>query len=341
MMLRCLYRYSSSVVFFSKADRKRRQRQTDRKMRGRERDEDWAGERNWSDRCLLETPIVTGHFFNPTSLPVPSIIVDESSASTDPLTTRSTTTTTPTPTTTKTAITTTRERAIDEANRTTTTTGTTNTVEQTKMQLPRSLIHNSNPFPLNPQTKKSLIPTTTAPSDDSNLGDSNNNHVVSSPSVHDQIHTLLTTNPVGTEYTMGRSSTALNSSNSTKDSTINFVEPTHYVPYSSGTPTTTTTTTPWAYHETPNNKMHVTSFLNTVNINGSSEWNNPASFSILSVDSTPSTVKTEPQEYQPSNVTKPRTIVNRPSRTPVHERPFPCPYESCPRRFSRSDELTR
>uniref|UniRef100_A0A803VDK2 Early growth response 2 n=1 Tax=Ficedula albicollis TaxID=59894 RepID=A0A803VDK2_FICAL len=32
---------------------------------------------------------------------------------------------------------------------------------------------------------------------------------------------------------------------------------------------------------------------------------------------------------------------NRPSKTPVHERPYPCPAEGCDRRFSRSDELTR
>ncbi|XP_066470715.1 early growth response protein 1 [Tiliqua scincoides] len=31
----------------------------------------------------------------------------------------------------------------------------------------------------------------------------------------------------------------------------------------------------------------------------------------------------------------------RPSKTPPHERPYACPVESCDRRFSRSDELTR
>jgi len=29
------------------------------------------------------------------------------------------------------------------------------------------------------------------------------------------------------------------------------------------------------------------------------------------------------------------------ARTPPHERPYACPVETCPRRFSRSDELTR
>lgn len=38
---------------------------------------------------------------------------------------------------------------------------------------------------------------------------------------------------------------------------------------------------------------------------------------------------------------KTRKYPNRPSKTPVHERPYACPIENCDRRFSRSDELTR
>lgn len=38
---------------------------------------------------------------------------------------------------------------------------------------------------------------------------------------------------------------------------------------------------------------------------------------------------------------KPRKYPNRPSKTPLHERPYACPIDSCDRRFSRSDELTR
>lgn len=38
---------------------------------------------------------------------------------------------------------------------------------------------------------------------------------------------------------------------------------------------------------------------------------------------------------------KPRKYAGRVCRTPVAERPFPCPAESCDRRFSRSDELSR
>ena len=38
---------------------------------------------------------------------------------------------------------------------------------------------------------------------------------------------------------------------------------------------------------------------------------------------------------------KARRYPVRPSKTPVHERPYACPVDSCDRRFSRSDELTR
>ncbi|KAM8924132.1 E3 SUMO-protein ligase EGR2 [Pelodytes ibericus] len=53
-----------------------------------------------------------------------------------------------------------------------------------------------------------------------------------------------------------------------------------------------------------------------------------------------------PSAYSPQNlplrpILRPRKYPNRPSKTPVHERPYPCPAEGCDRRFSRSDELTR
>ncbi|RUS89699.1 hypothetical protein EGW08_002517 [Elysia chlorotica] len=38
---------------------------------------------------------------------------------------------------------------------------------------------------------------------------------------------------------------------------------------------------------------------------------------------------------------KQRKYPNRPSKTPPHERPYPCLVENCDRRFSRSDELAR
>ncbi|VEN44733.1 unnamed protein product, partial [Callosobruchus maculatus] len=59
------------------------------------------------------------------------------------------------------------------------------------------------------------------------------------------------------------------------------------------------------------------------------------------------TVSLSLQVYQQSPIplklvpVKPRKYPNRPSKTPVHERPYACPVENCDRRFSRSDELTR
>ncbi|GAB6026304.1 hypothetical protein CHUAL_012510 [Chamberlinius hualienensis] len=38
---------------------------------------------------------------------------------------------------------------------------------------------------------------------------------------------------------------------------------------------------------------------------------------------------------------KSRRYPSRPSKTPVHERPYACPIENCDRRFCRSDELSR
>ncbi|GAB6025956.1 hypothetical protein CHUAL_011925 [Chamberlinius hualienensis] len=53
------------------------------------------------------------------------------------------------------------------------------------------------------------------------------------------------------------------------------------------------------------------------------------------------------QVYKQSNgpiklvAIKSRKYPSRPSKTPVHERPYACPIDNCDRRFSRSDELTR
>ncbi|XP_030234619.1 early growth response protein 2b-like [Gadus morhua] len=40
-------------------------------------------------------------------------------------------------------------------------------------------------------------------------------------------------------------------------------------------------------------------------------------------------------------ILRPRKYPTRPSKTPVHQRPYPCPADGCDRRFSRSDELSR
>lgn len=73
-------------------------------------------------------------------------------------------------------------------------------------------------------------------------------------------------------------------------------------------------------------------------------------FSVQLAEYNPSTSKGHEilsQVYQQSPMplklvpVKPRKYPNRPSKTPVHERPYACPVENCDRRFSRSDELTR
>lgn len=48
-----------------------------------------------------------------------------------------------------------------------------------------------------------------------------------------------------------------------------------------------------------------------------------------------------PQNVPLRPILRSRKYPNRPCKTPVHERPYPCPAEGCDRRFSRSDELTR
>uniref|UniRef100_A0A8D8Y6Y7 Early growth response protein 3 n=1 Tax=Cacopsylla melanoneura TaxID=428564 RepID=A0A8D8Y6Y7_9HEMI len=79
--------------------------------------------------------------------------------------------------------------------------------------------------------------------------------------------------------------------------------------------------------------------------------NNPGStYPVQLAEYNPSTSKGHEilsQVYQQSPLplklvpVKPRKYPNRPSKTPVHERPYACPVENCDRRFSRSDELTR
>ncbi|XP_028815977.1 LOW QUALITY PROTEIN: early growth response protein 1-like [Denticeps clupeoides] len=52
----------------------------------------------------------------------------------------------------------------------------------------------------------------------------------------------------------------------------------------------------------------------------------------------------DPKSVFTSPLVKPscmRKYPNRPSKTPPHERPYACPVDTCDRRFSRSDELTR
>jgi hypothetical protein len=239
------------------------------------------------------------------------------------------------------------------------------------MQLPRSLINENKPFPLNLHLKKSIphITTTSPPSsssktlvENSNLGDTNNNNVLDTASVNDQIHTLLTSNPVVADYSINPSNSTSSvsnsvtvSSSSTSETTMNYVDQSHYVPYGTNQP-------PPPYHEAVvKQSTAVTNFMPTLNLNstglsygkstGTNDWTTTSNntYTLQPPPSSSSCVKDEPQDYpttaggngQSMHFAKPKTYVNRPSKTPLHERPFSCPIEHCPRRFSRSDELTR
>lgn len=95
-------------------------------------------------------------------------------------------------------------------------------------------------------------------------------------------------------------------------------------------------------------------------IEGASNSSNYSGSSVRLADYTPSTSKGHEilsQVYQQQNTgtgasgsgggpirlvpVKARRYPVRPSKTPVHERPYACPVDACDRRFSRSDELTR
>ena len=243
------------------------------------------------------------------------------------------------------------------------------------MQLPRSLINENTQFPLNFPAKKSIPHiTTTSPSPPSSikgqLGEDTNNNLSDTPSVTEQLHQLITSNPVATDYSNSTSSVSnsvpvstpssstktTTSSLSSTESTMNYVDPTHYVPYGTNPP-------PPSYHDAVVKQSAINNnFMSTINLNGTNlsygkanDWpSNPTTtFSLqtanIPVSSSSSCIKDEPQDY-PSNsaangqqvhFVKPKTYINRPSKTPVHERPFSCPIDNCPRRFSRSDELTR
>lgn len=88
--------------------------------------------------------------------------------------------------------------------------------------------------------------------------------------------------------------------------------------------------------------------INVVDIQPSSSGGPPSYVQLAEYDtSTSKGHEILQQAYQQSPLplklvpVKPRKYPNRPSKTPVHERPYRCPVENCDRRFSRSDELTR
>ena len=212
------------------------------------------------------------------------------------------------------------------------------------MQLPRSLIHDNKPYALNlHHLKKSVshlpasLSSKPSSSESSQAGDTNNNNVLEHASVHEQIHTLLTSNPVVADYSINSSKNRTSPS----AANMNYVAQSHYVPY--GTAQATVQPPPPPYHEPMIKSSN--GFMPTMNINGT-DWSTVNTFPAS--NSSSSCVKDEPQDYpmsatngQSVQFAKPRPYTNRPSKTPLHERPFSCPIEQCPRRFSRSDELTR
>jgi len=219
---------------------------------------------------------------------------------------------------------------------------TQSTNDESTMQLPRSLITDNSSF--NPNS------TTTISNKNIDLNKSNTK---TSSNVNEQIHTLLTSNPVVTNYnitsTPSTPSTTTTTTTTTtpttvttdsSESTMNYIGQSHYVPYG-------TSTSPSTYHENlVKNSTQPNTYMPTMNLN-ETDWptNSTVNFSL---QSSSSLIKDEPQDFpmsvgnnQTVQFAKPRNYSNRPSKTPVHERPFSCPVDQCPRRFSRSDELTR
>ncbi|CAF0988555.1 unnamed protein product [Rotaria sordida] len=245
---------------------------------------------------------------------------------------------------------------------------TTNIDDKTTMQLPRSLINENKPITLNFQIQPiSHIKTSPTSSlsiqssiENSTINDTNNNdnNILSTPNVNDQIHTLLTSNPVVTDYNIGPSNTTTvptttssssSSSTTTNKSAMNYVEQSHYASYRTPQTSVSQSTLP-SYHDSiVKSSPTSNNFVPTININGV-DWttNRSSNFTFQPSSSSSSCIKDEPQDYpmvngniQTNHFVKPRTYTTRPSKTPLHERPFPCPVDQCPRRFSRSDELTR
>ena len=331
----------------------------------------------------LETQPATVSVHSQSSVPAAVNSVDSSSSSADTLPSHSKASSIPTIVVTPNSSTSTN--AVDASS--TSSSATTN--DDTAMQLPRSLISENKPFPLNLQLKKSSSshnnnnnnsisspPTANNKTlhENSNLADpSHTHHALENASVNEQIRTLLTSNPVVTDYSINSSNSTTSVSNSltvsssvsTSETNMNYVDQSHYGPYG-------TSQAPPSYHDAVvKQSSSANNFMSALNLNANglsygkgsnnNDWTAASTNSyalqslpppppppVLSSSSPSSCIKDEPQDYpisagngQSMHTTKARNYTNRPSKTPVHERPFSCPIENCPRRFSRSDELTR
>ncbi len=225
------------------------------------------------------------------------------------------------------------------------TSSSSNIHEDKKMQLPRSLINNTNPYSLNSQTKKPNSSITKSLIENPPTDDANNNHVPGTPNVNEQIHTLLTSNPVVTDYNINSSNNTSSTTSSTSESTMNYVDQSRYIPYGTSQSSISQSIPP-SYHDSiVKSSTTSNNYIPALNMNGNNWTTNPTNNFTLQNSSS---VKDEPQDFpmtiandQAMQFAKPRNYTNRPSKTPLHERPFSCPVDQCPRRFSRSDELTR
>jgi hypothetical protein len=221
------------------------------------------------------------------------------------------------------------------------------TNEDTTMQLPRSLIDNNKPYSLNLQLIKPNNSTPKPLIENPPTDDTNNTDVPDTPNVNQQIHTLLTSNPVVADYSINSSTNNSSTSSSTSESAMNYVDQSRYIPYGTSTNSIPQPGVPPSYHDSiVKSSATSNNYIPTLTINGADWATNPPNNFALQTQS--SSVKDEPQDFpmavangQTVQFPKPRNYSNRPSKTPLHERPFSCPVDNCPRRFSRSDELTR
>lgn len=195
------------------------------------------------------------------------------------------------------------------------------------MLLPRSSIDNTKSYSINLPLLSSIS------NKSSSTKDSSDEHIPITPNITQQLHTLLTSNPVVTDYSIN------SSKSSSSEATMNYVNQSRYLSYDA-IPQSASSSSSSYHHDSTNSTTGYN--IPTLTINGT-DWTSNSTTNFALQSSAP--VKDEPQDFPMATATvqfaKPRNCGNRPSKTPVNERPFSCPVDQCPRRFSRSDELTR
>ena len=261
-----------------------------------------------------------------------------------------------------------------DVSATTTTTSSSNIGNNTEIRLPQSVVNENKPTALNLQTEpalkiktssssssatKSLIKSLSIGDDDgdddhntstttttTNNNNNNNNSVFHTPNVNDQIHTLLTSNPIIANYDIDTSNNRTLTTVSTDKSTINYIEPSRYISFESSQ-SSVSQVVPSSYHDSIVKSSTTTNSFNPIINMNSTDWTANRSNNFI-LQSSSSCIKDEPHDYstingnlQLNHFAKPSNHTNRSAKILSHERPFQCPFEQCSRRFSRSDELTR